>query len=173
MSSPFDPQANSPQGQRQSAAQITARLLGVFAFNDFDIEGHSSIKRVTIAHQMRKGDHFNVYHRSGAKEGGVWKGCLRKSLEALLSCSRINLVVGSAGVTHVDRKGYFWAQSSEAIGGEVVGNRFCPVHGWTPTVDRRWISSLRPLPPNPLSPSALMLWAGPDNLSLVDSNKGQ
>lgn len=172
MNSPLNPRANVQQGQQQSAAQITARLLSVFGFNDFDIDGHASIKRVTLGHRMSKGDGFNVYHRSGAKEGAAWQGSLRKSLEALLGTSQLNLVVGSAGVTHVDPKGFFWLQHSVPGSREGLWHRFCPINGWTASDDKRWIAKLRPLPPNPFSPGALIHWAGPDNLALVDNSKG-
>ncbi|MCZ8255166.1 MAG: hypothetical protein O9327_05840 [Polaromonas sp.] len=154
-----------------STALITARLLSVFAFNDFDIEGHESIKRVTIGHRMAKNDVFNVYHRSGAKVGAPWRGTLRASLLAALGSDSLSIAVGPEGATHVDPKGYFWAKRMDSTTGEVCWQRFCPMYGWTPNVHLRWIETLVEIPPAALTPSALLRWAGPDNLALVDAVK--
>jgi hypothetical protein len=172
MNSSTDPTTGRTPNPRQSTGTITARLLGVFAFNDFDIEGHESIKRVTVGHRMSKGDMFNVYHHSGAKVGGTWMGTLRKTLDALLGGAPVQLCVGPDEATHVDPKGFFWRQFGSQPKGQLVWQRFCTIYGWAECADRRLIDLLQVLPTNPLAPSVLIQWAGPDNLALADVSKG-
>ena len=53
-------------------------------FSDYDVSGHSMIKRVTVGQNMRKGENFNVYFKDGSKVGATWAGTLALSMEKLL-----------------------------------------------------------------------------------------
>ena len=53
-------------------------------FSDYDVSGHSIIKRVTVGQNMRKGENFNVYFKDGSKVGATWAGTLALSMEKLL-----------------------------------------------------------------------------------------
>lgn len=53
-------------------------------FSDYDVSGHSTIKRVTVGQNMRKGERFNVYFKDGSKGGATWAGTLAQSMDRLL-----------------------------------------------------------------------------------------
>ncbi len=43
-------------------------------FYDFDVTEAGSIKRVTVASDIKQGDMFNVYYGDSSKEGAIWQG---------------------------------------------------------------------------------------------------
>lgn len=172
MNPSIDPSAGGASSPSQPTT-LAAILLATFAFNDFDIVGHESVKRITIGHRMQRGDTFNVYHRSGAKVGGTWLGSLRASLLAVLGGEEIDIRVGAEGATHFDAKGFFWRQMPGSTAGRGVWERHCPIYGWLGALDTKSVIPLRPIPPTPLAPSVLLEWAGPDNLALADKQKGR
>lgn len=54
-------------------------------FQDYDIKGHSVLRRACIPHDIKKGENFNLYHGESSKSGVKWTGALSDSLHKWLS----------------------------------------------------------------------------------------
>lgn len=56
-------------------------------FDNFDVIGHLEIRRVTIGHNLERGDVFNVYGPESTKRGATWRGTVEMSLASFLLLS--------------------------------------------------------------------------------------
>lgn len=62
-------------------------------FKDYDITGHPVVHRITVGHNIRKGEVFNVYCTESRKIGGIWQGSMEKTLIALFERLRVEMPV--------------------------------------------------------------------------------
>lgn len=51
-------------------------------FDDYDVKGHSSIKRACVPNDIKVGDMFNIYHGESSKSGVIWRGNLPASIKS-------------------------------------------------------------------------------------------
>ncbi|GAB0079361.1 hypothetical protein I4I80_02770 [Pseudomonas syringae pv. tomato] len=59
-------------------------------YQDYDIKGHSVLRRACVPHDIKKGETFNVYHGESSKSGVKWTGALPDSLHEWLCSENIN-----------------------------------------------------------------------------------
>lgn len=93
-------------------------------FDDFDVLGHDSVHRVCIRHDIKNGDTFNVYGRSGTKHGAIWRGSVECSLCKHLSVDSVVVKKTCKACDNaLDADGFCIDQT-------------CVHHDWSQTVDR-------------------------------------
>ncbi len=51
-------------------------------FDDYDVIGHSSLRRICVPHTVKRSDRVNVYYGESSKEGALWKGSPEETLIA-------------------------------------------------------------------------------------------
>lgn len=67
-----------------NTAIVTSLHASSNGFHDYDVIGHTLLRRVAIPHGIKEGEMFNVYYGESSKAGAVWRGGIEKSLEAWL-----------------------------------------------------------------------------------------
>ncbi|MFC9008394.1 hypothetical protein [Streptomyces microflavus] len=60
-------------------------VTSAHGFQDYDIKGHSVLRRACIPHDIKKGENFNLYHGESSKSGVKWTGDLADSLHKWFS----------------------------------------------------------------------------------------
>lgn len=69
-----------------SDSSFSVRLIcEEHGFKDFDVVGHSELRRACVPHDLKNGERFNVYHGENCKSGAVWTGDLMSSLRMFAS----------------------------------------------------------------------------------------
>lgn len=60
---------------------ISSRLVcDKHGYQDFDIEGHPSVRRACVSSGIRPGQQFNVYYGDNCKSSAIWTGTLEDSI---------------------------------------------------------------------------------------------
>ena len=66
-------------GDQQVSLMLVSKKNG---FDDFDVIGHSSLRRICVPHTIKRSDRVNVYYGESSKEGANWKGSPEETLIA-------------------------------------------------------------------------------------------
>ncbi|MGN7495911.1 hypothetical protein [Pseudomonas lactis] len=54
-------------------------------YRDYDVKGHTVLRRACVPNIIKKGETFNVYHGESSKSGVTWTGELVDSLKKWLA----------------------------------------------------------------------------------------
>jgi hypothetical protein len=95
-------------------------------FDDYDVVGHTTLRRVCVPQGIRKGDIFNVYFGISSKGGAKWLGSLEVSLTAWIAEN-----IGTVGGHYVlNEHTLCYSQVGTSFYGVLAGKPQLGGHDW-------------------------------------------